>query len=160
MKILLAAVIGMAFTVGAAADQMEDRAKLNGSWEIENGSGKPVTWVIEQKADATHFTNTEGDQKADFECNTRGRECEIKDAGKDAKISMWFNGSSLVQMEIKGSDVTKRKFSLDPAGEKLVVEVVPIAPAGKRKRCISSAVKPRQRRNSRVRTKIHVFAGR
>jgi hypothetical protein len=85
--------------------------------------------VIEQKDDTAHFINSEGDQKIDFACNTRGKECQVKEAGKGAKISMWFNGPSLIQMEIKGSDVTKRKFSVD--GEKLVLEVMPIAPAGK-----------------------------
>jgi hypothetical protein len=132
MKTALAAIIGLAFAMTAAGDQVEDRAKLNGTWEIENGSGKPITWVIEQKDDTAHFANSEGDQKAaDFECSTRGRECKIADSGKDAKISMWFNGSSLIQMETKGSDVTKRKFSVTPEGDKLSVEIVPIVPAGK-----------------------------
>jgi hypothetical protein len=132
MKTALAAMIGLAFSLTAAADQVEDRAKLNGTWEIENGTGKPITWVIEQKEDTAHFTNSEGDQKAaDFECSTRGKECKTTDSGKDAKISMWYNGASLIQMETRGSDVTKRKFSVLPAGDKLSVEVIPIVPAGK-----------------------------
>jgi hypothetical protein len=132
MKTALVAIIGLTFALTAAADQVEDRAKLSGTWQIENASGKPVTWVIEQKADIAHFTNSEGDQKAaDFECSTRGRECKMTDSGKDAKISMWFNGSSLIQMETKGSDVTKRKFSVGPEGDKLSVEIIQIVPAGK-----------------------------
>ena len=130
MKIALAMIIGLAFAVCAAGDQAEDRAKLSGTWATESASGKPMTWVIEQKADTAHFVNSEGDQKAaDFECSTRGKECEIAESGKQAKISMWFNGSSLVQMETKGSDVTRRKFSID--GDKMSVEIVPIAPEGK-----------------------------
>ncbi len=130
MKIVMAAAIGLAFSAGAAGDQAEDRAKLNGTWQMENPSGKPVTWVIEQKTDVAHFTNTEGDQKsADFECSTRGKECQVAESGKGAKISMWYNGASLVQMETKGSDVMKRKFSVD--GDKMSVEITPIEPPGK-----------------------------
>lgn len=132
MKIVMAAIIGLTFAGGAAGDQVEDRAKLSGTWQIENGSGKPVIWVIEQKADAAHFTNTEGDQKsADFECSTKGKECKVAESGKEAKISMWYNGASLVQMETKGSDVTKRKFSVEAEGDKMSIEITPIEPAGK-----------------------------
>ena len=49
-----------------------------------------------------HFIRSENNQKdADFKCNTMGRECQVTDSGHGAKVSMWFSGSKLVQLETK-----------------------------------------------------------
>ena len=61
------------------------------------------------------------------------KECQVAESGKDAKISMWFNGSSLVQMETKGSGLNEAQATLWKMG-KGRIEITPIEPPGKLKR--------------------------
>ena len=60
-----------------------------------------------------------------------GRECEIKDSGRQAKVSMWFSGPKLVELETKGSEVVKRRFALSGQGDTMELEVIPIVPVGR-----------------------------
>lgn len=106
--------------------------KLIGSWRASAADASGAVWVLEAKADNIHVTQSQGGQAVvEFECNTMGRECEVKDNGKRAKVSMWFNGPALVAMETRGSDVTKRRFTILEQGDTMEVEVTPIVPAGK-----------------------------
>jgi hypothetical protein len=61
---------------------------------------------------------------ADFTCATDGHDCDIKISGKKAKVSLYYNGSALIQLETRGDTVTKRKFLVDGSG--LKVEVTPM----------------------------------
>jgi hypothetical protein len=123
MRILLAC--SSLFMVAAfAADN--DRAKLTGSWQ-----GKGTVWMIEDKGSTLHLTRSEGSQVvAEFDCNTGGRECEGKDSGHKASVSMWFNGAALVQMETKGSEVVKRRFAIAENGDVLELQTILITPTG------------------------------
>lgn len=117
-------------TASAAADNTNERANLIGKWE--SGTADGTGWTIEDKSDTLHLTYLEkGRSEAEFDCNTMGRECEAKESGKDAKVSMWYSGPKLVQMETRGSNVVKRRFSVPEAGDVLEVEVIPIVPGGK-----------------------------
>jgi hypothetical protein len=71
-----------------------------------------------------------GQTTADFECDLAGKECEVKDSGHPVKLSMWFSGPKLVQLETRGNVVTKRRFSVTGEDD-MDVEVIPIVPAGK-----------------------------
>jgi hypothetical protein len=107
----------------AFADQAEDRAKLVGTWRASAGA---TAWTIEQDAGELHVIRSENDRKvADYRCNTSGRECKIEDEGKPATVSLWFNGPALVELETRGNDIVKRRFSMG-AGDDLKVEVTPI----------------------------------
>src|SRR5271170_6418571 len=82
----------------AMADDSADQARLGGTWKVQNETGKGANsvWILEQKNDAIHVTNLQDDRKvAEFECNTVGRECEMKDSGRKAKVSVWFSGPKL-----------------------------------------------------------------
>lgn len=106
-----------------------DRAKLIGAWESHSDG---ATWILAENGDAMHITHVQNDRKlADFECNTAGRECSVKDAGKAVKISMWFNGPKLVLMETRGSEVVKRRFQIGGDGTGMELETIPIVPEGK-----------------------------
>lgn len=110
------------------------RAKLMGSWQPDEPSSQGGgVWTLERKdGDILRLTYMQGDQKVtEFECNTTGQECQVKDSGKSAKVSMWFSGSTLVELETRGSEVFKRQFAISPQGDNLEVEVIPIEPAGK-----------------------------
>ena len=116
------------------ADDYADRTKLAGTWQAESASTgeTPSTWTLEEKGDAMHMTRSEGARKlADFECNTDGKECSVADSGKQMKVSMWYSGGKLVELETRGSDVVKRRFGISAQEDKLEVEVMPIVPQGK-----------------------------
>jgi hypothetical protein len=120
-----------ALLLGAAAFAMDDtdRAKLIGAWQSNAGG---ATWIFAQDGDTLHITHLQNDRKlADFACNTSGRECSVKEDGKSAKVSMWFNGPKLVVMETQGSEVVKRRFQPGGEGNVIEVETIPIVPEGK-----------------------------
>lgn len=118
-------MLGVAF----AADG-PDRTKLLGSWETAAPQPR-VIWTLTANGDSVHIAHTEEGKLSELECNTVGRECKVKDAGKPVKLSMWFNGPNLVMMETRGSDVVKRRFQVNDDGSAMELEVIPIVPQGK-----------------------------
>ena len=113
----------------ASADEDADRAKLVGTWEM-TGPDAGVVWAIVQNGDQLRITQSHKDQPVSLlECSVGGRECEVKDNGHNAKISMWYNGGKLVEMETRGSEVVKRRFTA--SDDALEIEVIPIVPDGK-----------------------------
>ena len=108
------------------ADDAADRAKLAGKWKNADQS-----WTIEPKADTIRITAMKGEKTlADFECNSSGRDCNVKDGGSTAKVSLYFNGAKLVETETKGNEIVKRRFSV-PENDAMEVEVIPVVPDGK-----------------------------
>ena len=117
---------------GATAFGDDAVKRFTGSWTGDAINGAPVTWVFEDKGDSLKIDQMKGGEKlAEFECNTMGRECEMKEAGKKATVSMWFNGSKLVQLETKCSDIVKRRFEVNAKGDAMDVEITPISQGGK-----------------------------
>jgi len=121
--------------VAAAAfgDEGSDRAKLLGTWQPQSTSKEAGTWKLESKGSETlRVTQLLGEQKlVELECPTNGQECGMKESGKPAKASLYFNGSKLVELETKGREVVKRRFGIAGTGDTLEVEIIPIVPAGK-----------------------------
>ena len=123
----LIALIGAAVCATLSGDDLSDRAKLTGTWSDKDAG---LTWVVEQKGDSIHITQSHNDQQlSQVECNVDGHECQVKDASHTTKVMMWFSGPKLVQMETKGSEVIKRQFSA--SDDSLEIEVIPIVPDGK-----------------------------
>ena len=132
MIIRIVASAALLIGVVAMADEAADRAKLAGSWQLQDTAAKdvPSLWVIQDKGEGLRMSATqENHPAAAFECNTMGRECEFKDDGKSAKVLLYFSGPKLVQLETRGSDVVKRRFSA--SGDEMVVEIIPVVPPGK-----------------------------
>jgi hypothetical protein len=46
-------------------------------------------------------------------------------------VTMYYDGPALVQFETKGSDVTRRRFTVTVQPDMMDIEVVPIVGAGK-----------------------------
>ncbi len=133
MNIRAVGLAALLFGVACFADDTE-RAKLMGTWEIQNGTyqGSKVIWLIESKGEALHVTHLQGDRKiVDFECSIDGRECATKESGHSARVSLWFNGSKLVELETKGSDVVKHRFGIYGGGDEMDLEVIPVASESK-----------------------------
>ena len=133
MTIQMTALAALLLCVPVLADDVSDRAKLLGSWQQQDDSGKEATvWVLEVKGMALHISESLGNQKiAEFECVPKGAECEGTVEGKKAKVTMYYDGPALVQLETKGSDVTRRRFTVTGQADMMDIEVVPILGAGK-----------------------------
>jgi hypothetical protein len=113
--------------VALAADA--DRAKLTGTWQSSSGS---QTWVLQDKGDTWHIAYSQGNQKpAEFDCAADGRDCTVKELGRSAKVSLYFNGPKLVELETKGTEVIKRRFTVAEQGDQMDVEVIPVVSAEK-----------------------------
>ncbi|HWB98525.1 MAG TPA: hypothetical protein VG672_17565 [Bryobacteraceae bacterium] len=120
--------------VALGEDAGDARAKLVGSWQVqgESGENSGTVWAIQDTGDGVRVTRSKGGQTlSDQECNTVGKECSIKDSGHKVKVSMWYNGPKLVELETRGSDVVKRRFSVAGEGDALEIELIPISPVGK-----------------------------
>ena len=133
MTIQMTALTALLLCVPVLADDISDRAKLLGSWQAQDDSGKEATvWVLEVKGMALHISESRGDMKiSEFECVPKGAECEGTVAGNKATVTMYYDGPALVQLETKGSDVTRRRFALTGQPDMMDLEVRPIVGAGK-----------------------------
>ena len=133
MTIQMTALTALLLCVPVLADDISDRAKLLGSWQAQDDSGKEATvWVLEVKGMALHISESRGNVKiSEFECVPRGVDCEGTVAGNKATVSMYYDGAALVQLETKGSDVTRRRFSVPGQPDMMDLEVRPIVGAGK-----------------------------
>jgi hypothetical protein len=119
-------------------DDASARDRLVGAWQPEDSAAKDAgVWTLERKGDEVmHISYSVGDQKTiEFECGTTGKECKIKDSGKSATVSLWFNGARLVALETRGQEVVKRRFAAGD-GDSLEVEVIPIQPDGKAEKLV------------------------
>lgn len=121
-------LLGAAACAAVYADDLSDRSKINGAWEVTGGEKE--VWVMEQKGDSIKITQSHNDQPlSQLQCKIGGGECQGKDSGHSAKVMMWFNGPKLVEMETRGSEVVKRLFSAN--GDDMEMQVIPIVPEGK-----------------------------
>ena len=128
MNIYMAAFAALLLWVPVLGDDASARAQLIGAWQQQDDSGKGISvWVVETKGGSLHITNSQGDQKlSEIECKPTGAECEGTASGKKAKVTMYFNGPTLVQLETVGSDVIKRQFTVREQPDMLEIEVIPI----------------------------------
>ncbi len=106
------------------------REKLTGLWQQTDGA-EHTTLTLKDAGDSIHMNSNELQAAEDFDCNTVGKECAVKVAGHKAKVSMWFNGATLVELETTGSEVVKRRFKVTGDGDTMEIETVAISPAGK-----------------------------
>ncbi|HVW83175.1 MAG TPA: hypothetical protein VHB50_00765 [Bryobacteraceae bacterium] len=119
----------------ATAGAQDNRPNFSGSWQLNSAksevhSGKPaaIKLTIEQKGSTIHVVRTlkatDGKETSiEFNCTTDGKDCDAK----GAKVSLWYDGSSLVEMDI-GETVTKSKMTLSGDGKTLSYEITFISP--------------------------------
>lgn len=126
--------IGMLVLAGSVfADDDSSRASLAGTWQQTEGSKDAISvWVLKDLGSTMHVTGSNGTQTVvEFECNTAGKDCEGKESGHKAKVSLWFNGPRLVELETRGSQTVKRRFAVTGDGDKMDLETIPVVPPGK-----------------------------
>jgi hypothetical protein len=131
MKVAVICGVCLVLTGMALGADEATREKLSGQWQQTDGVDK-ATLTIKDSGDSIHVTSAGEPQAAeDFECNTAGKECAVKVAGHKSKVSMWFNGQTLVELQTTGSDVVKRQFKVTGDGDTMEMETKAISPAGK-----------------------------
>jgi hypothetical protein len=118
----------------AVLAQDSDRPNLAGKWQIDparsEGANGATLNIQTKDDDSLHYLlESHNGETAEFQCTTDGTECAMTDGGRKAKVSLWYNGASLVMMETKGNNVVKRKLTV--TGSTLEMEVIPIVPQGK-----------------------------
>jgi hypothetical protein len=132
MKTSAVALCTLLLAGSALAADDEDRAKLAGKWQQSEGNGEArSTWTLENMGDSIHVINSNPTETIEeFDCNTLGKECAIKKAGHKSKVSLWFNGAALIELETTGNRVVKRRFTVTGNGDTMDLETIPIVPGG------------------------------
>jgi hypothetical protein len=136
MKLKTTVSIVTLYTLSSAAFALAEdnaiRARLMGQWQQSDGNGETKsTWTLKDTGNSIHVSNsTNAATVMEFECNTEGKECAVKHAGHSAKVSMWFNGARLVELETAGNQVVKRRFTVTADGDSMELETIPIVPTG------------------------------
>lgn len=126
-------VIGaLAVAACALASDMDQRAKLTGSWQIQTTAVKEASaYTLQPLDDGMRISGTgEGKVIVDVNCKM-AQECKIKDEGHNATATMYFNGPKLVENVTLGSRVIRKRYSVMDDGNTMQLEVIPIEPDGK-----------------------------
>jgi hypothetical protein len=113
-----------------AAAQTASAPSLSGTWVL--GKDSSVKLVVEQTPEKIHVKELKGDAvRTEYTCNLDGKDCSIKEEGHSAKVALWFNGPKLVELRTRGSEVTRRRFTLANDGKSLEVELSSMSASGK-----------------------------
>ena len=132
MTLRLAALWAVLLACPAIAADDAGRARLMGYWKLADGGKDAAAWTFEEKGTTIHITNSSGGRVlVDFECDSFGHECAIKDGGRPATVSLWYIGPKLVEMETRGNTVWKRTFGVTGGGDTMDLELAQIAPSAK-----------------------------
>jgi hypothetical protein len=144
MREIVLSVMGLLVLAAAPLRAAERKPNLSGKWKLdasrtESGpNDKALSLLIEDGDRDIHVKETRGpDSREDiseFTCGKMGKECPMQDGREKAYVSVYYNGAVLVVLKThgrKGCSVEKRRFSLTPAGDSLLIEVLRIEPAGK-----------------------------
>jgi hypothetical protein len=119
--------------------QSTDKPDISGKWTLDPAKSKvnessARLIQIEKKDKEMHWVETvkRNDKEAtvEYQCAATGRECDMKDEGHPAKVSLYYNGPALMETKTngrEGEDVTRRKIELNADGT-LQIEVVHIVP--------------------------------
>jgi hypothetical protein len=132
MTVSIVTLYSLVLAGSAVAKDNTIRAKLLGKWQ--QGEAKS-TWTLKDMGGSIHVSNSSSTATVmEFECNTEGKECAVKHAGhsshagQPSKVSMWFNGAKLVELETTGNQVIKRRFTVTGDGDSMELETIPVTP--------------------------------
>ena len=132
---VLAASLVSSFALGADSAPPD----CSGTWELNSTDGQAITYTIQDSSGQINFTRVvhEHDGKtttSQFSCKAGGGECDFDEGGHKAKVSLWYNGATLVILRTDGPKedaVTEWHLTLGPDGKTLNVDLEHIDPAGK-----------------------------
>jgi hypothetical protein len=131
---LVLSLLGLWTTVGTA--QQDQKPNFSGSWqlnvaksEIHASNVAAGTWLIEQRGLSIHVLRAEKlpegkETKREFRCTADGKDCETD----GIKISLWYDGNVLVEMDVDRETIDKYGIALAAGGKALTVELTHIVP--------------------------------
>ena len=117
------------------------KPNLSGAWRMSLEKSDShfarlaaLTWVIDQKEAALHISEIarqpDGKEtKRDFDCTTDGKECSTGEKGQPTRVSFWYNGAVLVELESRGANresIIKKRMTLSEDGKLMRVELIPV----------------------------------
>jgi hypothetical protein len=130
----------------SASAAIGSKPDLSGDWQLQGDSNRKIKLVIAEDSGQEKVriveTSADADRKTEFDCSVKGKECQGTVEGEPAKITVYYNGPTLVELATRGrgDKVTKTRRTLSPDGNSLTVEVVDIVPPGKKEKVTYSRV--------------------
>jgi hypothetical protein len=128
----------------ALSNAQQNKPNLSGKWQLNTRKSEvhsripyAVNLAMDQKGSAIHLvrtarTNAGRDTVTEFNCTTDGKDCDVK----GVKISLWYDGASLVEMDIAVQSVTKSSMTLSDDGKTISIDVNYISPPGDREKLV------------------------
>lgn len=121
----------------------------SGVWQLDSANsqstaGESVTYNIQDSSGQITFTRIihERDGKeftSHFSCKTGGGQCDFDEAGRKAKVSLWYDGASLMVLKTDGpkeDSVTQWKLTLGAEGKTLNVNLEHLEPVDKSEKLV------------------------
>lgn len=103
---------------------------LSGNW-LDNANSA-VRISLKEKDDKIQVHEQDGDRViVDYTCNLNGQQCNFKEEGRKATVTLYYNGPKLVEITECGNQVEKRTFALAQDGKTLQVDTIPLSSQGK-----------------------------
>ena len=122
--------------LAATAAGQQSKPNFSGNWranvercQLNSGKAPVVNLTIEQKDASIHVVKTVkgGNGKEsiiEFTCTTDGKDCD----SKGVKVSLWYDGTSLIEMDISDDLVVKISMTLDEKAKTINASVTYISP--------------------------------
>jgi len=122
--------------LAATAMGQQGKPNFSGKWQantekcqLHSGKASAVNVTIEQKDSSIHVVKIMkaggGKESAlEFTCTTDGKDC----VAKGVKVSLWYDGTSLVEMDIGDDLVVKTSMTLGDSGKTITATVTYISP--------------------------------
>jgi hypothetical protein len=132
-RISYACILGL---LAAAATAQQTKPNFSGKWQLNTeksqlaaGKASAVNLTIEQKGPAIHILKTiksaNGKESVtEFTCTTDGKDCDAK----GVKVSLWYDGPSLIQLDVSDALVAKTSMTLSEDGKTITLTVTYISP--------------------------------
>ena len=122
--------------LAATLSGQQSKPNFSGTWqantqksELHSGKASGVNLTIEQKGATIHVVKTiKGaggkDSVIDVNCTTDGKDCE----SKGVKVSLWYDGLCLVEMDVSDDLVTKTSMTLNESDKTISADITYISP--------------------------------
>jgi hypothetical protein len=123
---LLAVAFAGTFIAAVFGQTSATPPDVSGTWvDTANGASKIK---LTEKDGKIHVEELSSDKPvSDYTCTLDGVECPVKEDGHSEKVMLYYNGPKLVEIKERGNDAVKRRFTLNPDGKTLEVEMIPLS---------------------------------
>jgi len=122
--------------LAAAANGQQSKPNLSGKWQanaeksqLHSGNASALSLSIEQKGASIHVVKTTKaangkESVVEFTCTTDGKDCDAK----GVKVYLWYEGDSLVEMDVNGALVIRTSMTLGADANSISAIVTYISP--------------------------------